>query len=174
MHIIQTVSEHSCRFLMNFFDDIGANIDLPQFYNKTMVLDNNNSDHDDLLLGSELVLFCFRWGRDSDPLVRGYIRFRSDRRFKARRDRNRFNGSYWVSRALVRFGRAERRPESGSGSGTPQSSRSASVRFAPGKNSPEVRELRAGILPSTWRNRLASARTANNRGAEDDWQGSSQ
>ncbi len=45
---------------MNFFDDIGANIDLPQFYSKTMVLDNNNSDHDDLLFGSDLVLFWLR------------------------------------------------------------------------------------------------------------------
>ncbi len=96
------------------------------------------------------MVFCSvpTWGRDSVPLVRGYIRFRSDWRFKASRDWKRFNGSYRVSRALARFGRAERRPESGSGSGAPQSSRSASVRsgypVAPGKNSYRAR---ARILP---------------------------
>lgn len=134
--------------------------------------------HDDQLLGSDLVLFCLRRDCDSDPLVRGYIRFRSEWIFKARRDRKRFIGSYWVSRASARFGRAERRPESGSGSGAPRSSRSASVRLvcrvAPAQNSPEVRGRRAGIFASTWRNRLASARTANDHGAQDDWQGTSQ
>lgn len=52
---------------MNFFDDIGANIDLPEFYSKTMVFDNNNSDHND-----PSVRF-----RSGFVLVEGLIRIRS-------------------------------------------------------------------------------------------------
>lgn len=42
------------------------------------------------------------------------------------------------------------------------------------QNSPEIRGREAGISPSTWRIRLVSARRANDRGAEDDGQTSSQ
>lgn len=57
------------------------------------------------------------------------------------------NGSYWVSRAAVRFGRAERSPESGSGSRAPQSSRSwVSARVSLGFGS-VFTSLRCRTLP---------------------------
>lgn len=73
---------HSVRtflsFLINLFNDTGANIDLPQFYYRSVVLDQNNGVHNDLSgrFRSGFVLLTQRlWFRsararshsDSDP-----------------------------------------------------------------------------------------------------------